>query len=121
MVIEVKPLTVAGRLRAQAIISQMRPFIEELVKEYEMPSDKLWNSLYDYAAYCVRINGLPKKCDFQWAKGLDDAETIKTKFVAYLDTVNIDLVREIEAAINEIDQPIDPDLAPYVDVTDPNA
>lgn len=107
-----KPYTPAIRMQRTAILRKAAAWYDEVGQEFGVTQDEIYLALLDFASLSLRMNGQKPKVDFQWVKSTDDSETIRAKFVAYLNTATTDPVWELERDMREFDTPADPDTAP---------
>lgn len=107
-----KPYTPAVRMQRTAIMRKAASWYEEVGKEFGVTQDEIYLALLDFASLSLRMNGQKPKVDFQWVKSTDDSETIRTKFVGYLNTETTQPVWELEQAMQAFDAPANPDTAP---------
>jgi hypothetical protein len=90
------------------------------VSKSEGLTDDEFNEGFDnYAMMSVRIIGLNGDAGFELASPEDPSEEVREKFLGYLETDNIRLIRKLERMIIESDKPHDPEKAPNADNLDP--
>lgn len=115
-----KPYTPAVRMQRTAILRRSKEWYEEVAQEFGVTDDEIYLALLDFASLSLRMNGQKPKVDFQWVKSTDDSETIRAKFIAYLNTETTQPVWELESEMRAFDAPVNPDIAPETP-SDPEA
>lgn len=101
------------RMKHQAIYRKGFDWYKDLADEYQVEAPILFSALVDYTAIPFRLNGkTPKHLDFEFATFEDDEETLKEKFIGYLNTQCVNELAAIEKAIKDFDAPSNPDTAP---------
>lgn len=123
----VLPYTPRIRLKLRTLLRKGFVWYKELLDKKGLP-DSEFNDLTEkefdegwdnYAMMCIRISGLNGDAEFELASPDDSSENTITKYLGYLDTENIQLVRELEQMILDSDKPHDPEKAPTADNLDP--
>lgn len=115
-----KPYTPAIRMQRTAILRKAQPWFEEVGKDYGVSDDEIYLALLDFINLSIRLNGSKPEVDFKWLAPADNADKVREKFIAYLNTQTADIIWELETALNIFDAPADPDTAPD-SPTDPEA
>jgi len=118
---DIKVYTPLIRMQHSSVYSKGLEWYKELAAEYGVHENALFAALVDYTAIPFRLNGYtPKGLDFAFATRDDDVESLKEKFIGYLNTECIHELAAIEKAIKAFDEPVDSDKAPEAP-SDPEA
>lgn len=119
---DIKPYTPLVRMQHKTIYRKALDWYDELAAEYGVDKNVLFAALIDYTALPFRLNGgAPKGLDFAFPDISDTPESLKKKFIAYLNTACTNELAAMEAAIIAYDSPADAALAPESDPADPEA
>lgn len=117
---KIKPFTPAIRMQRTALINRALDWMDEVANEYGVSSNEVFAAFRDLTTMALRVNGQGKALDFDLPVLTDDSDTLREKFVAYLNTEKTEPVWAIENAIATFDRPADTDTAPEPP-TDPEA
>jgi hypothetical protein len=110
---KIKHYTPLARMQHTGIYRKGLDWYKELADDYHVDENLLFSALVDFTAIPFRLNGhTPKGLDFAFATMEDDSETLRDKFVAYLNTESVDALAAIEQAIKAFDAPVNSDTAP---------
>lgn len=109
---EIKRRTPRVQLVQTSIMRKMADLTDDLQGEIQIDEDVLDLGLSRFAELSARWLPNGTALDFQLASGMDSAEQIREKFLAYLDTESVDEVEAAFGAMYELDRPADPATAP---------
>lgn len=117
--LKILPYTPRLRLKLRTILRKGFAWYSELSGDEGLTEDEFAEGFDNYAMMCVRIIGLNGDAGFELASSEDSSEKLRDKFMGYLETDNIQLVRQLENNILEADQPANPETAPTSEGLDP--
>lgn len=111
MAIIIKPRTPRVDMHQSIIIDRMGAFWQQLATDEGVPENVLDIELTKFAILSTRAD-FGGGVDFDLALPADTPEVIRDKFLAYLDTKNIDQIEKANAAIRAKDAPVNSATAP---------
>lgn len=110
--LKVLPFTPRLRLKLRTLLRKGFAWYSELSSEEGLTEDEFAEGFDNYAMMSVRVIGLNGDAGFELASSEDSSEQLKDKFMSYLETENIQLIRDLENRILESDKPANPETAP---------
>jgi hypothetical protein len=115
----IHPYTPRLRLKLRTLLRKGLEWYSDLSDEEELTEDEFAEGFDNYAMISVRVSGLNGEAGFELASSTDSSDELRKKFMGYLETENIQLVRELEQKIMDSDSPTNPETAPTAENLDP--
>lgn len=119
---QITPYTPRSRMYYRKMLRLFNEFYESMASEYDVTPDEFFEEITEFAMFSVRIelNG-NNPLDFELLKPTDSLKDVQSKVRAYMDNQSGRAWRDLELKIMAFDEPTDDDLAPHVEISDPNA
>ena len=120
MAIEIRPLTMAVRMKARGIQRiAVLSWYKEAALEHEVTEDDVFYMVNEFCLYSARIvadgdSSLP----FELGLATDSADELRRKFDGYLAALTSE-IDELEKLVDAADAPFDAALAPEPEALDP--
>lgn len=105
-------------LRLDSLQQKYLPQCRAIATELGEDENAVFRIMQEWGEMASIVEGIEGELDFILPVSEDDADTIKAKFMSYLDTEYFGIVNAVLNASRELERPRKPHLAPYAVVTD---